>query len=78
MRNMPRKRQRGFTIYESVAAVAIGGTIIAGLTSANISINRARLVTKTINENRGQRNFQPDAEMKPEMRKVLQRKKEDF
>lgn len=47
---MPRKRQRGFTIYESVAAVAIGGTIIAGLTSANISINRARLVTKTINE----------------------------
>jgi len=50
MQKRPLNRQRGFTIYESVAAVAIGGTIIAGLTSANISINRARLVTKTINE----------------------------
>ena len=35
-------------------------------------------ITKTINENLGQRQFMPDAEMKPEMRKVLMKKKEDF
>ena len=33
---------------------------------------------KTINENLGQRQFLPDEEMKPEMRRVLQKKKEDF
>lgn len=35
-------------------------------------------ITKTINENLGQRTFQPDAEMKPEMLRVLQKKKDDF
>jgi len=35
-------------------------------------------ITKTINENLGQRQFLPDEEMKPEMRRVLQKKKEDF
>lgn len=50
MRSPALRHQRGFTIYESLVAVAIGGTVIAGLATANNAIIINRLITKTINE----------------------------